>query len=94
MLKITCAVDLHIHTTNSDGYDTPEEIIQLVKEAKKEADLGIISITDHNVITTLDKKTAFAARKTNIFVIPGVEICTNWGGEILHILGYNIRQDS
>jgi len=79
-------VDLHIHSTFSDGNFTPEEI---VKHAKKMS-LAAIAITDHdNTDATLFAITA--GNKLGVEVVPGVELSVDPESpqdEEIHILGY------
>ena len=75
--------DLHIHTTFSDGCDTPEEVVALA--IKKE--LSAIAITDHDMIEGIDPAVQ-AAEGIGLEVIAGVELSTNLGGADIHILGY------
>jgi predicted metal-dependent phosphoesterase TrpH len=77
-------IDLHLHSTHSDGTMTPS---QLVKQA---AGIGLsaISITDHDTVSA----TAEAIREGEIHsveVIPGLEISSKYKGLDLHLLGYN-----
>ena len=54
--------DLHLHTTNSDGYNTPDEVIRLAEKAG----LAAIALTDHNLFSfTKPQKVG------KIMVIPG-----------------------
>ena len=79
--------DLHIHTTFSDGRNTPEEIM----EAAKAAGLRYISITDHDSVegvTELYESGHISSG--SLRVIPGVGFSTGDGGHDVHILGYNI----
>lgn len=79
--------DLHIHSTYSDGKDTPEEIV----EAAKAAGLRYISITDHDSVegvTALYESGHYASGSLRI--IPGVGFSTSDGQHEIHILGYNI----
>ena len=79
--------DLHIHTTFSDGRNTPEEIV----EAAKEAGLHYISITDHDTVegvTELYESGHFASGSLRL--ISGVGFSTGDDGHDVHILGYNI----
>ena len=79
--------DLHIHTTFSDGRNTPEEIV----EAAKEAGLRYISITDHDTVegvTELYESGHFASGSLRL--ISGVGFSTGDDGHDVHILGYNI----
>lgn len=78
-------IDLHTHTTKSDGSYTPSELIKLAAEVGLEA----IAITDHD--TCEGHEEAFNAGVENhIEVIPGVELNTGWHSTAIHILGYYI----
>ena len=79
--------DLHIHSTFSDGKDTPEEIV----EAAKAAGLRYIAITDHDSVegvTALYESGHYASG--SLHIIPGVGFSTGDGQHEVHILGYNI----
>jgi predicted metal-dependent phosphoesterase TrpH len=79
-------IDLHLHSTASDGRYTPTELIRLAL-AKG---LQVIALTDHDT-TEGTKEALNAARGTGLTVIPGVEISTDVPGNYeLHILGYHI----
>lgn len=81
-------VDLHTHTTASDGSLTPT---QLVTRASRLA-LKVIAITDHD--TTAGVAEAMAAgRAQGVEVIPGVEINTDVPGSEVHVLGYFVDPD-
>lgn len=79
-------IDLHIHTTNSDGTFTPFEVLDMVKKNNVE----IVSITDHDTIDSYTKEVFDYAKKLNIKLIPGVEISTKIEKAGIHVLGYNI----
>ncbi|MGE5543981.1 MAG: PHP domain-containing protein [Bacillota bacterium] len=76
-------VDLHIHTTASDGTTSP---VKLVDEAKS-AGLKTISITDHENIAGMDSIYGLAAQE-GLTVIPGIELLTCFQGKEIHLLGY------
>lgn len=79
--------DLHIHSTFSDGKDTPEEIV----EAAKAAGLRYIAITDHDSVegvTALYESGRYTSGSLRI--IPGVGFSAGDGQHEIHILGYNI----
>ena len=80
-------VDLHLHTTASDGRLTPKELISLVAEKG----LKTIAITDHDSTEGLDE--AFEAAKAfpGLAVIPGIELSTDVPGNEIHVLAYFIR---
>ena len=79
-------VDLHIHTTASDGRFSPEEII------RKSAGFGMstVAITDHDTIAGITPALEVARDFPQLTVIPGVEISTDTPGGEVHILGYFI----
>jgi predicted metal-dependent phosphoesterase TrpH len=78
-------LDLHIHSTASDGFLPPEEVVLAAVEAR----LDLISLTDHDTVAGISAAIE-AARPHPIQVIPGIEMST--GSEVaeLHILGYFI----
>ncbi|TDT68106.1 hypothetical protein EV215_1827 [Hypnocyclicus thermotrophus] len=78
-------IDLHIHTTASDGTLSP---IELVKYAKQK-NLSVIAITDHDSISALEEA-ILEGKKKNITVIPGIEFSTEYNYKEVHILGYFI----
>ena len=81
------ASDLHIHTTFSDGKDTPEEIIAIAKEQN----LKYIAITDHDTVeglTHLYESEKFP--RSGLKIITGVEMSADHPSCDIHILGYNI----
>jgi hypothetical protein len=82
-------IDLHIHTTASDGLFTPEEVVHIAKEAG----LSAISITDHD---TIDGYLAAKelAEEMRIELIPGVELSVSYKGEDFHLLGYLIDYEN
>ncbi len=79
-------VDLHTHTTASDGVLTPT---QLVRRAAKLA-LKLIAVTDHDSTEGVSEAVA-AGQSAGVEVIPGVEINTDVPGAEAHVLGYFVR---
>lgn len=89
IFRLNPNVDLHIHTTASDGVFSPVEV---VIQAKKKG-LGAIAITDHDTTLGLSeiKDNELNYDKGNIIeVVPGIELSTSYQGEEFHILGYYI----
>lgn len=78
-------IDLHTHTTCSDGSKTPKELIDYALTKG----LGIIAITDHDTISGLDEAINYAADK-DIEVVPGIELSTEFDGHDIHIVGLGI----
>ncbi len=82
-------IDLHLHTTASDGTSSPKEVV------RKAASLGFsaIAITDHDTISGLEEALA-AGDRYNIEVVPGIELNTDYKDFEVHILGYFIDYKS
>jgi predicted metal-dependent phosphoesterase TrpH len=77
------AVDLHLHSTYSDGSSTPEEIVT------RAAGVGLsgIALTDHDTLDGISEARTAAAR-VGIKFIPGIELSVDWRGQSMHMLGY------
>jgi predicted metal-dependent phosphoesterase TrpH len=82
-------VDLHVHTTASDGLLTPHEA---VREASLTG-LRAVAITDHDSVEGI-RPALRAGRTFAIEVIPGIEINTDYRGKGVHILGYLLDYQS
>ncbi|MFI5223091.1 MAG: PHP domain-containing protein, partial [Nitrospirales bacterium] len=83
-------LDLHLHTTHSDGSLPPAEVLRLAHKAGVTA----LAITDHDIVTGIPEAIA-AGTELGVEIIPGVEISSCVGNSELHILGYCIDwQDS
>ena len=76
-------VDLHVHTSVSDGLLTPE---QIVKEAD-ELGVSAIGITDHDTMQGLPYAEN-AGRTYGVEIVPGVELSSDYQGKEIHFLGY------
>ncbi|CEG56811.1 PHP domain-containing protein [Legionella fallonii] len=82
-------IDLHCHSTFSDGMLSPEE---LIKKAQMHG-VRCLSLTDHDTVagyTALNQ----AAASTDIKIIHGIELSTRWKKYDIHILGYQINHTS
>ena len=77
-------IDLHIHTSESDGRFTPEEIVHRAAEAG----LSVIAITDHDNVDGIAPALTAAAAFPQLRVMPGVEISTDVPDGEVHVLGY------
>ena len=82
-------IDLHVHSTFSDGSFTPEE---LIGEAAR-IGLSAIALTDHDTTDGVPRFTA-AAVSTSIRAIAGVEISADVKSGTMHMLGYMIDPDN
>src|SRR5688500_4080828 len=78
-------VDLHLHTTWSDGRWAPRQVV----EEAAQLGLAAIAITDHDVIGGLAEAEQ-VAREHGIAFLPGVELTADWNGKTVHMLGYGI----
>lgn len=82
-------VDLHLHTTASDGAFSPEELVRRCAEAG----VRVLAITDHD--STEGVRAAMgAAAPLGITVVPGTELNTDVADGEVHILGYFVDLDS
>lgn len=78
-------IDLHIHTTMSDGTFTPKQVID---EAYKNG-VSVMAITDHDTTESYTDELFEYAKSKNIKLIPAVEISTKASKAGVHVLGYN-----
>ena len=83
-------VDLHLHTTFSDGMLSPTELVSLC--AKR--GLKVISISDHDSTEGLEEAFQAARAYPELTVIPGIELSTDIPGSEIHILGYFVNYKS
>ena len=79
----TTIIDLHCHTTASDGLDNPTQLI----ERASNLGIDVIAITDHDSISGLVEGID-AGLKLGVEVIPGIELSTIHLNQELHLLGY------
>lgn len=81
-------VDLHIHSTASDGSLSPAEIIK----AAERVPLRAIAITDHDTLEGSAEALQYVD-STDIEILPGIEISANFDAGTMHLLGYLLRLD-
>ena len=82
-------VDLHLHTTHSDGRWAPRRVVE---EAAARG-LAAIAITDHDVLSGLPEAHQ-AAGELGLELIDGIELTADWEGKRVHILGYGIDPEN
>jgi predicted metal-dependent phosphoesterase TrpH len=84
-------IDLHSHTTASDGTYTPAELVSAAVEARLEA----LAITDHDTFAGYDVALPLA-QKAGLSLICGIELSTKWQNDgarrTVHLLGYFLDQ--
>jgi len=78
-------IDLHLHTTASDGTLAPSELVARAASAG----LSVISVTDHDTTAGLPEARD-AARRLGIRLVDGIEITAIEDGRDVHVLGYFI----
>lgn len=78
-------VDLHMHSLYSDGYFTPSQVVQKLKDYN----IGYAALADH-YSTSGYVEFAAAAKTAGIKTIPAIEIYGRYKNFYLHLLGYNI----
>lgn len=82
-------IDLHTHSTASDGTLTPAELVALAEELPLEA----IALTDHDTTSGLEAFLEAGAGKS-VKTVPGVEVAASWYGGSLHIVGLHVQPES
>ena len=83
-------IDLHIHTTSSDGSDEPKDILIKAQKLK----LKYISITDHDSVNAYEKlKDIKVSNYFNGNIIPGCEFSVVHNGKPIEVLGYGLDLD-
>jgi len=81
--------DLHLHSTASDGADSPAAVIKMA------ADLGLegVALTDHDTLSGIPEASD-AANEVGIRLIPGVELSVDHHGAKMHMLVYGLDPDT
>lgn len=83
--QIMNMIDLHCHTTASDGIKTPSGLIDYAIEKN----VGILAVTDHDTVSGLEEAVNYAADK-DIVLIPGIEFSIDYQGGSFHLVGLYI----
>lgn len=78
-------VDLHTHTTCSDGRTPPRELIRLAQAQG----VHVIAVTDHDTVEAVPE-CMDEGRKLGIRVIPGIEVSSRFEGHDVHVLGFGL----
>lgn len=97
MLNVKHTIDLHCHTTASDGKLTPSDVIALARQEG----LQILAITDHDTLAGVDSLSDGASGEINrvrtlgdaestqaLCLIQGIELSCSWRGVNIHVLAY------
>ena len=83
-------IDLHTHSTASDGTLRPGELFMLAREIK----LAAVALTDHDTVSGLDEFLASAVDHPECEAIPGVEVACTFLSREIHIVGLFINPAS
>ncbi|HET6349055.1 MAG TPA: PHP domain-containing protein [Candidatus Krumholzibacteria bacterium] len=78
-------IDLHMHSTYSDGIHSPPALVAMAKSKG----LAGIALTDHDSVDGFAELAA-AAKGTGVEVMTGVELSCEYNGRDLHVLGYGV----
>jgi predicted metal-dependent phosphoesterase TrpH len=83
------SVDLHLHTTASDGCMSPREVVEMA------ANLGLhaIAVSDHDTVAGVDEA-RLAGNELGVEVIPALEFSSRYYSRDIHILGYFVSLDA
>ena len=85
----TGTIDLHVHSTFSDGTYTPSDLVALALQTG----LSAFALTDHDCIRGV-KEAQAAAYNTPLEIIPGVELSCDYNGREVHIVGLYLDVDN
>ncbi len=88
-LRADDSVDLHLHTIASDGFWTPEALIDRLASDN----FKVVSVCDHDTQRSVAESIRLGQDR-GVTVIPGVEVTCSWEDRQLHILVYGIHPDS
>jgi len=81
-MNVTSPVDLHLHSTASDGVLDPAALVAHVAACG----VGLMALTDHDTVAGVEAA-ANAARSAGIGFVAGVEVSARWRGRTIHVLG-------
>jgi len=76
-------IDMHTHSTASDGSYTPHELVQYASEKG----LAAIALTDHDTVSGIPELLKSASQVDGLTAVPGVELSINFSNKEIHILG-------
>jgi len=82
-------IDLHLHTTASDGQLSPDALVRTIAAAG----VRTFAVTDHDTLAAVPAA-AEAARAAGLEAVPGIEITAVHAGRDVHVLGYFLDETS
>ena len=87
--SLSSLIDLHTHTTASDGRHSPEDLVGRASRAG----VRVLAVTDHDTVAGVAESKR-ACEATGIELVPGIEITAMADGADVHVLGYFIDVES
>jgi hypothetical protein len=88
-MKSRPRVDLHAHTTRSDGATPPRDLVRLAREAG----VDVLAVTDHDTTEAVEEALD-AGKELGVRVVPGIEMSSRFEGRDVHLLGIGIDHRS
>ena len=85
---MSALVDLHMHTTVSDGTLSPADLVRVLAATT----LRIVAITDHDSLDGITEAKRELANHPNLTLIPGIELSSDDGDSEVHVLGYHLDE--
>jgi len=82
-------VDLHAHSTASDGSLSPRQVVALADRRQ----LSAVALTDHDTIDGLAEAQTAATNHPDLKVVLGIEVSARWPSGTLHLLGLGVAPD-
>lgn len=83
-------IDLHSHTTASDGVHPPAELVRLAAGAG----VRVLAVTDHDTTAGIREAQLAAEEQGGVVrIVPGIELSARWKGHEVHVLGHFVRPD-
>lgn len=85
---MSALIDLHMHTTFSDGTLSPTELVRVLAQTT----LRIVAVTDHDSLDGVAEAKREVANHPNLTLIPGMELSSDDGDTEVHVLGYHLDE--
>ena len=83
-------IDLHCHSTASDGALAPAAVVARAYERG----VRVLALTDHDTLEGLAQARQSAAALPDLQLVSGIELSCTWGGATIHVLGYGFSDDA
>ncbi|WP_130012958.1 PHP domain-containing protein [Serinicoccus sediminis] len=87
-LAPSARIDLHVHSTHSDGTQTPADVVGRARRAG----LDVVALTDHDAVSGWQEADR-AGQEQGVAVVPGLEMSCSAAGASVHLLGYFVDPD-